>query len=336
MSHKKRSYQAPFIHTVMTAPYIYLTHIAALLPCVVTGIIFYGISTLVLIVLCAGSFMILDYAFGRMVRRDGIDRNYTDFSSIEAGVIYALMLPPGTSVIVALTGVLFGSFVVKQFFGGSGNNILNPACVARLCIELLFPTGMAGYKTPMSSWFDVSTLVRGAAGSPDVIVSRDDTSVLYFVELLTGNYAGAIGMTCALLIIGAGVYQALKGTIRIYAPLAYLMTLALLFPIISANLDLQITGFRSLGVFILSSGCLYVACYMLGDFTTMPSRIWGGIVAGVMCAVMTTILYGRVPDTCALLAPVMATNFMAFEIDFFTKTIARRGKSRQREVEYRG
>ena len=117
-------YLSPFIHTEKTAPYIYLTHIAALMPCIAAGFVFYGISAITLIVGCAVAFMLLDNAFGRMVRRDGISRNYTDFSSIEAGVIYALLLPPGTSLVVALTGVLFGSFVVKQFFGGAGNNIL--------------------------------------------------------------------------------------------------------------------------------------------------------------------------------------------------------------------
>ena len=319
---------APFIHTEMTAPYIYLTHIAALLPCVVSAIVFYGISALTLIVCCSVAFMLFDNAFGRMVRRDGIDRNYTDFSSIEAGIIYALMLPPGTSIIVALMGVLFGSFVVKQFFGGSGNNILNPAFTARLFVEMVFPTQMMAFKTPVSSWFDVASLI----GRTDGAVGKDDPGVLYMLELLTGNYAGYIGMTCAFLIFAAGVYQAFKGTIRIYAPIAYLLSLVVLFPVIAGKIQMHGGTLHSIVVFILSSGVLFVAVFALGDFTTMPSRIWGGIIAGIICAVLTVILLGNVTDMCALLAPVMAVNFMSFEIDFFTKAIARRNTSRQREV----
>ena len=71
---------APFIHTEITAPYIYLTHIAALLPCIISGVVFYGLSAITLIIGCAVAFMLCDNAFGKMVRRDGIDRNYTDFS----------------------------------------------------------------------------------------------------------------------------------------------------------------------------------------------------------------------------------------------------------------
>lgn len=313
---------APFIHTEMTAPYIYLTHIVALLPCVIAGIIFYGISAITLIAGCATAFMLLDNAFGRMVRRDGIDRNYADFSSIEAGVIFALMLPPGTSLIVALTGVLFGSFVVKQFFGGAGNNILNPACVARLFVEMAFPSQMEGFKTPFSSWFDITTLI----GSTENVVPKDDVSTLYMIELFTGSYTGYIGMTCAGLIIISGVYQALKGTVRIYAPLSYLIVLMVIYPIKGGS-------FSSVIPFILFSGALFIAVYILGDFTTMPSRNMGGITAGAICAVLTLILIGRVSDMCALLAPVMAINFMSFEIDFFTKAIARRKTTRQREVE---
>lgn len=319
---------APFIHTEKSAPYIYLTHIAALMPCVAGAFIFYGISAITLIVGCAAAFMLLDNAFGKMVRRDGMSRNYTDFSSIEAGIVYALMLPPGTSVIVALTGVLFGSFVVKQFFGGAGNNILNPACVARLCVEMIFPGQMAIFKTPLSSWFDVTTLI----GRSDNAVSAADPQSLFVVEILTGNYAGYLGMGCAVLIIAMWIYQILKGTVRIYAPVAYLVSLIAFFPLISHKYISGDTNLRSISIFILSSGVLYVAVYMLGDFTTMPSRRWGGVAAGILCAIMTVVLLGRVSDMCAILAPVMATNFMSFEIDFFSKTIARRGKMQQREV----
>ena len=313
---------APFIHTEMTAPYIYLTHIVALLPCVIAGIIFYGITAITLIAGCATAFMLLDNAFGRMVRRDGIDRNYADFSSIEAGVIFALMLPPGTSLLIALTGVLFGSFVVKQFFGGAGNNILNPACVARLFVEMVFPSQMECFKTPFSSWFDITTLI----GSTENVVAKDDVSTLYMIELIAGSYTGYIGMTCAGLILIAGIYQVLKGTVRMYAPLSYLIVLMIVYPIKGGSI-------QSVIPFILFSGALFVAVYVLGDYTTMPSRNMGGIVAGAICAVLTVILVGRVSDMCALLAPVMAINFLSFEIDFFTKAIAHRKTTRQREVD---
>ena len=325
---KNTKYLSPYIHTEKTAPYIYLTHIAALMPCIAGGIIFYGISAITLIFGCAVAFMLLDNAFGKMVRRDGLSRNYTDFSSIEAGVIYALLLPPGTSLIVALTGVLFGSFVVKQFFGGAGNNILNPACVARLCVEMLFPSQMSCYKAPLDSWFEVMTIIGRTEGT----VAGDDPQSLHIVEILTGNYAGFIGTGCAVLIFCAWIYLLIKGTVRVYAPAAYLVTLAFLYPFMRSDVSLNAEGVKSLAIFILSSGALYVAVYMLGDFTTMPSRILGGIFAGFICAVMTAVLYGRVSDMCCILAPVMATNFMSFEIDFFTKTISRRGKMRQREV----
>lgn len=322
------NYKAPYIHTEMTAPYIYLTHIAALIPGIVCGIIYYGISAIALIAVCATAFMLLDNAFGHMVRRDGIDRNYTDFSSIEAGIVYALMLPPGTSLFVALAGVLFGSFVVKQFFGGSGNNILNPACAARLCVELLFPSQMTNFKTPVTSWFDVTSLI----GSSEAVVKNENFFDLSMSEILSGNYIGYIGMTCGILILLAGVYMAFKGTIRIYAPIAYLTVLTILFPLVGIRDASLYDNLRNIAQFIFASGALFIAVYALGDFTTMPSRIWGGILAGTLCALMTIILYGRVSVTCAVLAPVLATNFMSFEIDFFTKAIARRGNINQREV----
>jgi electron transport complex protein RnfD len=164
------------------------------------------------------------------------------------------------------------------------------------------------------------------------VISSSDPQSLFIVEILTGNYVGYLGMGCAVLILAMWIYQILKGTVRIYAPVAYLVSLIAFFPLISSKYMPGETSVRSILIFILSSGVLYVAVYMLGDFTTMPSRRWGGVAAGILCAAMTTVLLGRVSDMCAILAPVMATNFMSFEIDFFSKTIARKGKMQQREV----
>ena len=138
-----KSHGAPFIHSEKTAPYIYFTHIAALLPCIVFAVFYYGIRALILILFSSILFCICDNLFAKISRRDQIHMgDYFDLSSIASGIVFALMLPPDTSLFIAFAGVFFGSVVAKQFFGGAGNNILNPACAARLFVGITFPASL--------------------------------------------------------------------------------------------------------------------------------------------------------------------------------------------------
>ena len=85
---------------------------------------------------------------------------------------------------------------------------------------------------------------------------------------------------------------------------------------------------------MLSSGVIFVAVYMLGDLTTMPSRFTAGFFAGMVCALLTLVMRAFVRPDTALLAPVLSVNFMSFVIDFLMKTISRRNL-RSREVDVR-
>ena len=91
-------------------------------------------------------------------------------------------------------------------------------------------------------------------------------------------------------------------------------------------------SFDGLIIYILSSGAVFVAVFILGDLTTMPSRFASGVFAGVTCGVLTLITKPFLSPMVSLLAPVMAVNFMSFVLDFFTKTVSRR-KIRSREVD---
>ena len=134
---------APFIHTEKNAPYIYITILVSLVPCIFCGVFYYGLRAFILILFCMVSFVLSDNLCMRITgRRSGGD--YFDLSSLVEGLLIALMLPPDTTLITALTAVLFASIVTKQVFGGAGSNIINPACAGRLFIELVMPNGTQG------------------------------------------------------------------------------------------------------------------------------------------------------------------------------------------------
>ena len=253
--------------------------------------------------------------------------DYFDLSSLVEGLLLALMLPPDTTLLTALTAVLFASVITKQMFGGAGSNIINPACAGRLCIELIMPSAVQGFSYGESnSRFTLMSLIF--QGEPVKLSSFDHLS---FLELITGNYPGLIGTTCFVCILIGGVFLTLKGTMRLYSPISYLVTLIVLYPVVSI-LQTKSFGFDGLVVYIMSSGAVFVAVFLLGDLTTMPSRFASGVFAGVVCAILTLVTKPFLSPMVSLLAPVLAVNFLSFVLDFFSKTLSRR-KIRSREVD---
>ena len=119
-----------------------------------------------------------------------------------------------------------------------------------------------------------------------------------------------------------------------YAPIADLVTLTVFFPLSNVLEKGKGFGYEGYVAFMLASGVVFVAVYMLGDLTTMPSRFSAGFFAGMVCALLTLVLRAFVRPDTALLAPVLSVNFMSFVLDFLTKTMTRKNL-RSREVDVR-
>ena len=317
---------APFIHTEKNAPYIYITMLVSLVPCIVCGIFYYGLRALILILFCMAMFVLSDTLCVRFTgRRSGGD--YFDLSSLVEGLLIALMLPPDTTLVTALTAVLFASIVTKQVFGGAGSNIIHPACAGRLFIELVMPGGTQGlsYGEDNSRLQLMSLIVQKKPGA------LPDLTNLSFAELLSGNYPSMIGTACFVCILVGGIFLTLKGTMRLYSPVSYILTLFVLYPG-AMILETRTFSFDGLLVYFMSSGAVFVAVFLLGDMTTMPSRFTAGVFAGVVCGILTLVTKPFLSPMVSLLAPVMAVNFLSFVLDFFSKTLSRR-KIRSREVD---
>ena len=316
---------APFIHTEKNAPYIYITILVSLLPCVVCGLFYYGLRAAILILFCMASFVFADNLCIRITKRR--NRDYFDLSSLVEGLLIALLLPPDTTLLVALTAVLFGSVVTKQVFGGAGSNIVNPACAGRLFVELVWPTNLQGLSYgEYNSRFTLYTLVMQSEER-----LNPDFSKISFIELLSGNFPGMIGTTCFVCILLGGLFLTLKGTMRHYSPVSYLITLLVLYPF-AALIETHIFSYDGMIIYLFSSGAMFVSVFLLGDLTTMPSRFPSGVFAGIVCGILTLLTKPFLSPMVSLLAPVIAVNFLSFVLDFFSKTLSRR-KIRSREVD---
>jgi len=319
---------APFIHTQKTAPYIYLTYVVGLTPLICFAVFYYGLRAIVLIGLSALLFSLFDNVFSKYVRRDP-HKDYFDISSIVSGIVFALMMPPNASIHTLIMGVLFGSVVAKQFFGGAGNNIVNTACAARLFVGICFPSRMLGFATPGKDWFMLKSLI-GMGGN----TVAGGTEGYHLLEIICGKYSWTLGTGCSILILIGGVYLAIKGTVRLYAPITYILSLMVLYPLFNLTRYFSVGGIKDFAIFLISSGVLFVAVFMLGDYTTMPSRFIPAIFSGFICALLTMILRGHVNEDVMLLVPVMLVNIQSFVIDYFYKSLTRKPVILSQEDEF--
>lgn len=60
------------------------------------------------------------------------------------GILFPLILPPTTPLWQAALGVAFGVVLVKEVFGGTGMNFMNPALAMRAFLFFAYPAAMSG------------------------------------------------------------------------------------------------------------------------------------------------------------------------------------------------
>lgn len=314
----RQSNYAPFIHTEKTAPFIYVNTIVALMPCICISVANYGLRSIILLIVSQIMFFAFDVIFSRMLFNTSKTSDYYDFSSFISGTIFALMLPPDTSIFVVLLGVLFGSLVVKQLFGGVGSNLVNPAIAARLFVELVIPGAMCGFSEPHENWLSFMSLF--SMNKTTGVYA--DLSPISLTEIGFGNFSGYIGIGCGLLVAIGFLYLLIKRIVRGYAFIGYMFAIVVFYPAFHISEFFTALGFRAFIVFIISSGVMFIAAFALGDFTTMPMNPLMRFFSGLICATMTVLLYDKVDLIVALCAPVIIVNFLTPSLDYFASTLS--------------
>ena len=145
-----------------------------------------------------------------------------DFSAVVTGLLLALNMPPQIPLWMPVLGSAFAIIVVKQLFGGLGQNFMNPALAARCFLMISF----AGKMTD----FAVSENFRGAV---DAVTGATPLAALKaqgFIEgtsipvknLFLGNIQGTIGETSALAILIGAVILLVFKVIDLKIPLTYI------------------------------------------------------------------------------------------------------------------
>lgn len=300
---------APFIHTDKTASYMEVSFLIALLPCVSYAVFKYGLRALVLILSSAALTVLFSMLFSK-------DHKKVKLSNIASGIVFALMLPPETSLLIVITASAFMAFASDVLFGGTAFMPVNNPVAARILVELMWPEHLKGFTEGSNHWFALKSLVSFSRTTSSVASQVDD---YHIAELFTDGYPSYIGMCSVIMLLIGMIYLFHSVTVRNAAPAGYLVAVI----VIRTALHFK-DGIKSNVTFLLVSGIFFVALYLLTDRATIPQNRIGGTVTGIICGILTVGAFEITSGILPLCVPVISVNIISGIIEYLTSDASER------------
>ena len=273
MAEKKKISSSPHVRQEDSTASIMLDVIIALLPTTIMGIFNFGLSAFLLILICIVTCVGAEYLFEFFMKRKV---TIGDFSAVVTGLLLALNLPPSLPWWMAVLGSLFAILLVKQIFGGIGQNFVNPALVARCFLLLSFAKAMTNFT------YDAVTTATPLA----LLKSGESVDLL---RMFLGSTAGTIGETSTAALLLGGAYLLFKRIIDIRIPAAYIGTFAICI-MIYALASGRGWDLSFLAAHLCGGGLMLGAIYMATDYVTSPITPNGRWVYGVILGLLTFVL----------------------------------------------
>lgn len=289
---------SPHVKDSMTTQRVMLCVILALVPSIISAGIYFGLRAIMLIAFCILSSVILE-AITRIVMKK--EQTIGDLSAVITGLILALNLPVTLPFWQALIGCFVAIVVVKQLFGGLGQNFANPAIVGRIVLMLSFTSSMTTWDLPKYYSNSVADAVKTSA-TP--LITGDAS----YKDLFLGNVGGSIGETCKLALLIGGLYLIIRGIISPVTPVVFIGTVALLD--LAAGNDVIYN--------MLAGGLFLGAFFMATDYVTTPITNKGKLIFGIGCGLITFLIrqFGSYPDGVSF--SILLMNIVTPYIDRFT------------------
>jgi electron transport complex protein RnfD len=250
--------------------------ILALVPAGLTGIYFLGARAAIVAAVSIAACVISEAAWQKL---SGKKVAISDLSAALTGLLLAYNLPPTIPLWMAAVGGVFSIIIVKQFFGGIGQNVMNPALAGRAMMLICWPVAM-------TTW----TLHGVTGATPLAIIKLSGTELPSIQDAFIGNIGGCIGETSALALLIGGAYLIWKGIISWRIPVVYIATVAAFSALFG----------RSGGPLfeILAGGLMLGAFFMATDYATSPMTPPGQIVFALGCGLIASLIraFGGYPE----------------------------------------
>lgn len=266
----------------------------ALTPSLVFGVFVFGLRALVIICLSIVTCLLTEYLWQRLMK---LPVTVADGSALVTGMILAVNLPASVPWWIPVMGGVFAILVVKQLFGGIGQNIMNPALAARCFLVISFPALLGSRMPAVGQIFGsdmwagfgqrMSTMAVDAATTPTPLALLRSGESIDLLQAFLGARSGCIGEVCAPAILLGAVYMLARGVISLHITGTYLVSTAGFVFLLNLLAGDGIMPLTTLAGHMLTGGLLTGAVFMASDYTTSPITRRGQVVYGILLGFLT-------------------------------------------------
>lgn len=295
---------SPHLRSSKTTTAIMLDVIISLIPALIAAVFIFGPRVLAVTATTVISCVLSEYISRKVMKRSN---TIGDLSAVVTGVILAFNLPVSLPLWMAAVGGVVAIVVVKQFFGGIGQNFANPAITARIILLLSFGKAMGDWTVPLSWKTDA---VSGA--TPLALLGTENAALPSKLDMLLGLRGGCLGETCAVALLIGGIYLVVRKIISPAIPLSFIGTVAVIM-LIKGHGDLSFLTYHLLG-----GGLLLGAIFMATDYSTSPLNLKGKIVFGIGCGLFTSVMRLFTPMSEGVSFAILLMNLLVPHIERLT------------------
>lgn len=269
---------SPHIRGTMSTSNIMRLVVLALLPAAGFGIYNFGIRALYHMLVCIVTCVLTEFTFEAFADRPVAAG---DFSSVVTGLLLAMSLPVNAPLWIGFAGSLFAVLVVKMFFGGIGQNIVNPALAGRCFLLISFAKHMTNF-----------TCDAYTGPTPlEALKLGEEVDPLF---LIMGNTGGAIGETSAVAILIGAILLLAFGIINLRIPASCFLAFTGMLIFLGGR------GFDDIYLVqeLCSGGLMLAFWFMATDYTTSPITKRGQVLYGALIGVLAALfrLYGSASE----------------------------------------
>ncbi len=283
-----------------------MTHVViALLPATLGALYFFRLQAAMIIFLSIATAVLSEWGIQK-IRKQPITIN--DMSAVVTGLLLGLNLSASVPWWIPVIGSAFAVVVVKQIFGGIGQNFMNPALAARIMLTISWTGRMTYWISPGVDAVSTATPLSYVKGLN--IIPENAPRIF---DMFIGNIGGSLGETSALLLIIGGLYLVFKGIISYKIPLVFIATVAG-FTFIYGGFDFSFMTYH-----IFSGGLMIGAIFMATDYSSTPITMKGRIIFALGCGIITSFirLYGAFPEGVGF--SILLMNMSAPLIEKYTR-----------------
>ncbi len=272
---------SPHIRSKVSTQSIMYMVMLALAPAAAFGIAHFGLKALLLLVISIASAVATEYLYEKGMKRPV---TIADGSAALTGLLIGMNVPVSVPWWLPVLGSVFAVLIVKQLFGGLGQNFMNPALGGRCFLIISFTKLMTDFS------YDGFT-----GPTPLALVKSGET--VNTMDMLLGKTGGVIGETSALALLIGAMFLLGMGIIDLKIPGSYILSFFIFILIFGCLIPGRGFDVNYLCAHLTGGGLMLGAWFMATDYVTSPITPAGQVIFGICCGLLTGLFRLFGPST---------------------------------------